>query len=196
MTVNYQTGEIPDFVLRGIVTRTDPADVGSTRYSTEADLRDSMAAHWWLHGWNVRTEVRIPDCGRVDVLAEAGMAQVVIELKKRIESATAARQAYQQAHAYEAYLRAQGKRQHTLVTAGEFDHDAVVAAERAYLGVWGHDFITVANLAINDLLGDTALLAQVAASRRRALTRLLDAARAAEVAVTVARESDALADTG
>lgn len=129
---------IPNFVLRGLSRRTTPDryDDISMTYRDEADLRDAIAASWWLAGWDVRTEFKVPNCGRIDVLAEAPGVRVVIEVKQRIKSATEARQAFQQAHAYVSYMDSlevgRTEQIHGYVTAADLNTGALDAARRAY----------------------------------------------------------------
>lgn len=109
----------------------------------EGDLRDALATLWWLHGAEVRTEVKVPDCGRIDVLVEFDRQVQIWEIKRSITTPTQARQACQQAHAYVAYLEPQvpielqfdqekRRRFEAAVTAASLDTAATAAAERAY----------------------------------------------------------------
>lgn len=182
---------IPAFVPRGLATMTSPRDLKGVQYSKEEHLRDAMATFWWLNGWSVRTEVRVPDCGRIDVLAELNRSTVVIELKKAIMTPTAARQAFQQAHAYAAYLWAEDARPiSTLVTAGDFDVTALQGAERAYPTVTFVDFMGVVRQSyapyswLDIDKADVRDAARIAGYRSAQLEELASAARGAAVTAT------------
>lgn len=193
---------IPAFVPRGLAAMSDPTNLAEPgiRYGKEEHLRDAMAAIWWLHGWVVRTEVKVPDCGRIDVLAEMGDARVIIELKKAITTPTQARQAFQQAHAYKAYLEseptdlADRRRFTAMVTAGNYSYPAVEAAERAYFGVYFHPFMVAAEQATNPdpwlrITPDAlATAAHISRHRERQLAVLASAARSASAMASRARE--------
>lgn len=122
---------IPPFVPAGLANVSPGGDV---TYRTEADLRDTLAMTWWLAGApSVRTEVKVPDCGRIDVLVDLGSMRFLYEVKRRIETSTQARQAFQQAHAYEAYLTASGDRTiRTEVVAAHYSVAAAATASAAY----------------------------------------------------------------
>lgn len=191
--VNHETDSIPTFVIRGLRPLRSPLSIWSGfTYQSEADLRDVMAMHWWFAGWDVRTEVKVPNCGRIDVLAQLGTSRVIIEMKRRILTATEARTAYQQAHAYAAYLSdGEPDTIHTLVAAAEVDHDALLNAERAYRTIWGSGFFDVANLAINpDVAPEMA--AERSRSRAESLRVLADLARTFAVEATTRREDQYL----
>lgn len=98
---------VPAFVWRGITLLTP----GLTHISfrNEADIRDGLATLWWLHGAeSVRTEVAVPNCGRIDLLVEVGDGTTDLwEVKKEISTVSAARKAYQQASTYRRYIAAQ-----------------------------------------------------------------------------------------
>lgn len=192
--------EIPNFVGRGLATMGDPttADPYEVRYATESDLRDAMAALWWLCGWDVRTEVKVPSCGRIDVLAQLRNHTVIIEMKKEILTTTQARQAFQQAHAYWAFTDAvnlnsrvlaleleQRPRVHAFVCAGRANWKAAQPASDAYREVTLEDFASLAERAYRRdawLFCPPLDLAERDAGVRRArLQELAQAARAAEL---------------
>lgn len=200
--------EIPACVFRGLATMTD-GDLPSVRYRSEADLRDAMAAIWWLHGWTVRTEVKVPDCGRIDVLASVGAHRVLIEVKKRIDTPTLARQAFQQAHAYLSYLDADLAIQRmrgedrppttALVTAGEYDSVAAERAEDAYIGsIRGAGFWTTARVAQRpphfwrDDPDQAVNLRAITQERQVLVGSLTRALRTAEINHVVRAETEAL----
>jgi hypothetical protein len=194
---------IPGFVMNGLATMADPtlADFSRVCYRSEADLRDAMAASWWLHGWTVRTEVKVPDCGRIDVLAQSANQTVVIELKKKITSSTQARQAFQQAHAYLSYLRAAEpdlkdwdarRRFSAIVSAADWELAAVDPADRAYRDVDFMDFASLSDFAFNAPWAMTPMAldqaARISRLRHTHLAVLASASRAACNRLTLARE--------
>lgn len=137
---------IPGFVFRGIAVMSD--DGNEVRYHTEADLRDALAAMWWMQGLEVRTEVDVPNCGRIDVMGETGHLRLVVELKRKITTPSDARKAFMQANAYKAYLDAEQPlwvdaeqvTTRALVTCGAYEYDAVWSADRVFSGVDFYDF--------------------------------------------------------
>ena len=144
---------IPGFVFRGIAVMSDDGD--TVTYRTEADLRDALAAKWWMQGIDVRTEVDVPNCGRIDVMGTVGSLRLVVELKRKITTPSDARKAFMQANAYKAYLDAeQPARELTepnnwvttraLVTCGDWEYSAVRSAERAFSDVTFDRFHDVA----------------------------------------------------
>jgi hypothetical protein len=129
---------IPAFVTAGLsVTDTE----GVVHYGSEADLRDALAMRWWLAGApSVQTEVKVPDCGRIDILVDFGVLRYVIEVKQQIVTPTQARQAFQQVHAYQVYLEASRGYAKAFVTAARWEPDAAASAIAAYRSVHAQSF--------------------------------------------------------
>lgn len=188
---------VPAFVFRGIALMYSPGEIYSGfTFRSESDLRDVMATYWWLAGWSVRTEVKVPGCGRIDVLAEAGSDRVVIEMKRAIRNAGEARAAYQQAHAYAAYL-SDGHPDliQTYVAAAEVSSDALALAGRAYRTVWGGEFWDIAHLAINPEFAPPGA-ARLARSRSETLRTLADLARGFAAEATLRQEDEVFREDG
>jgi hypothetical protein len=131
--------------------------------------------------------VKVPDCGRIDILVCAGLSTMVIEVKRKISTTTEARQAFQQAHAYLSYLDASDSAvedRQAVVTAGYYDPAATAMAERAYPDVLGASYSAAMSW---PECRDTwfehslAIMAKTAARRRRTLDDLLAFARVAEM---------------
>lgn len=159
---------VPAFVVRGAALWS--AGFEQVSWRSEADLRDALASAWWMHGAEVRTEVKVPDCGRIDILVSAGISEVVIEVKKKIRTPTEARQAFQQAHAYLSYLDADdpGMDRRAFVVAADYDHQAATAANRAYPGVAGVEYVAIMRWPeLRDTWFEHATEVMVATARRR-----------------------------
>lgn len=175
--------DIPTFVVRGAAARCDD---GSVDYRSEADLRDALAASWWAHGADVRTEVKVPNCGRIDVLVEFANRELIIEVKVNVVTPTQARQAFQQVHSYLSYRRGshEGVEQKAaFVVAANLDDFALISARNAYRDVIPQPFMGAYRWpeqadwdpAVSKTLASTARL------RRESIERLSAFARFAEV---------------
>jgi hypothetical protein len=164
---------IPAFVVAGLANF---APDGQVTYRSEADLRDTLAMHWWLAGApSVQTEVKVPDCGRIDVLVDLDCYRLLYEVKRQIATPTQARQAFQQAHAYDAYLSAGGGSPiHAHVIAADYSYLAAEAAELAYPYIAGSFYLTALN-EIPQRATDRRM--PHAESRSVMLSRLADMAR-------------------
>lgn len=207
--------EVPNFVGRGLATMGDPtlANPYEVRYGTESDLRDAMATLWWLCGWDVRTEVKVPSCGRIDVLAQLRNHSVIIEMKKEILTTTQARQAFQQAHAYWAFTDAENlaakvlalsiderPHVHAFVCAGRANWNAARPASDAYRDVRLEDFASLAERAHRReawlFTPPLRVAERIAGVRRARLRELADASRAAELLLVRDRENEGLVLNG
>ena len=74
---------------------------GECWYTNEADLRDALAAHAWMCGWSVTTEVTLPSGGRADlVLTAPESPTIVVELKVSLSTQRQYRTGFQQADSY------------------------------------------------------------------------------------------------
>jgi hypothetical protein len=168
------TEPIPAFVAAGLAN-VDPS--GQVFYRTEADLRDTLAMRWWLAGAeSVRTEVKVPDCGRIDVLVDLGVRRLLYEVKQRIETPTQARMAFQQAHAYSSYLEtALGTPISTFVVAADYSWEAARAAEVAYYPIEGGLYVSALSGIEHRFTADSRL--PVAERRSVLLARLAHMAR-------------------
>lgn len=188
--------DIPSFVWRGL----------PRLWRTEADLRDILATEWWLHGADVRTEVKVPDCGRADILVTLAGRMHVIEMKKSITTAGQARDAFQQANSYVQYLAAEHSANQLArigfpplvagyVVADTIEHDAVERAKHAYCDV--------TPLTLSEALADATWgpygdqenfrrLLPTARARQNAVRLLLDRLRTAEIEMTTDIEDAAL----
>jgi hypothetical protein len=137
---------IPSFVLRGLSWITSGVDGFSLRYRHEADLRDGLAALLWISGAEkVRTEVQVPNCGRIDVLLEEDEFVTAIEIKQELTTVSAARKAYQQANLYVSYLRTLpqyrgGFQIRSFLIANHVDWQIVLPAAKAFYDVTGQSF--------------------------------------------------------
>lgn len=204
---------IPSFVMRGIATM-NGGTFEDVQYRTEADLRDAMAATWWLHGANVRTEVKVPDCGRIDILVEAAQSVLVIEMKKSISTPTEARLAFQQCNTYVRYLEAEdfdrrrdsGSQEYQrisgVVTAGSLDFEACRRASRAFGDVMDWTYLEVVGMASEAKFrafgpGDpdaADVMATASRTRRKSLRHLLDLSSVATSSLCRAVEARSLSD--
>ncbi len=192
---------VPAFVWSGMESLfiDDELDI-SARYTSEADIRDAIATAWWLHGADVRTEVKVPDCGRIDVLVTLGNAVRIVEVKKHITTATEARQAFQQANAYLSYVDAEApssprRETHAVVVAATYDFSVTLKAERAFSGVTGNtwwDEIEDAATARTYYAHDTAAATANTRARKAAIDGLSRWLRRAEISLTTHIEDKAL----
>lgn len=190
--------QVPSFVEHALLLLfTDEDGELCTRFGTEADLRDAVATLFWLHGADVRTEVKIPGCGRIDVLVEQpGGQTLIVEVKRAIRTETEARMAFQQAHAYYAYWCQRISNPigrinvEAFVTAGHWgEPSATEAAEDAYypdirIAPWS----VLAQLATRDC----AWARVVNASRRSSVELLRDWLLHADCALVGAQEAQSL----
>lgn len=180
---------IPAFVTAGLAKLDSE---GVVHYGSEADLRDALAMRWWLAGApSVRTEVKVPDCGRIDILVGFAQRMYVIEVKQRIVTPTQARQAFQQAHAYQSYLGSRGDLVTACVIAAQWDVAAADSALQAYPSVGAQHFdraVATPGQVPHHLRMETA------ERRSLALSRLAEMSRAAYLNSAWAVEDVRLSD--
>lgn len=185
---------IPSFVWRGL----------PKKWATEADLRDILATEWWMHGADVTTEVKIPDCGRADIVVRFARRILVIEMKRVVITSAQARDAFQQVDSYVKYMSASVNERFTTdtyvhvdgrVVAAEVLDTATARAERAYTDVEA----TPINYALGEATwgpvicrDDFLKLAPIARLRRCRVQELADALRSSEIEMTNAIEDLAL----
>lgn len=202
---------LPGFLPRGLSTLSH-GDGWTVSHSSEADLRDGLATLWWLHGADVRTEVKVPNCGRIDVLVTIGQHVQAIEVKRRILTPSAALAAFRQVHAYRVFLEAalyeqergvpfsEQTRVHAVVTAAEFDYSAAAPALTAYHQIDGVSFGEAMHAASSaQVIQHTSTAPEVLTvirERSAAVSRLGSFLRSAEIDVTTELERVALTDAG
>lgn len=196
---------VPAFVFRGLGAMQSHTDFTSVRYRTEADLRDALAAVWWMKGVDVRTEVDVPGCGRIDVLGKVKNVNLIVELKREITTPSAARKAFMQAHSYKAFLEAQRPTDYRFalatwderiwdvayVTAGDGQSAAIEPSALAFRDVEFVDFVTAERLPEEcfQLLSHHAFMRDISVGRQAMVRRVLDALRVGETAITTADEN-------
>lgn len=193
---------VPAFIFRGLGVMTGHTDFGSVRYGTEAHLRDALAAVWWFKGVDVKTEVDVPGCGRIDVLGSVGHIRMVVELKKELTTPSAARKAFMQAHSYKAFLDAESsitpatlrERVFAFVTSGQADWQAIEPSYRAFAEVEYDGFIEAEEIPENfyPLREYAPLLRQISIERRAMVQRVVDALRVGEMSLCFADEERSL----
>ncbi len=202
---------LPPFLVRGLscIKRGDDGD-WTAHYRNEADLRDSLATIWWLYGADVRTEVKVPNCGRIDVLVKVGRHSEIFEIKREITTPSAALAAFRQAHSYLAFLRAASWRQlrpelrhitetetfSATVAAAHYDDAAAEDASDAYDDVWGRNLSTAFRYASQGVLSfrspDRPSVV-VVAERAHSLRSLADHLDLAAADLTDASDGQAIA---
>lgn len=199
---------VPTFVVRGLPLLSDGRD-WRTQWRTEADLRDALATVWWLHGADVRTEVKVPNCGRIDILVEHGRLALIVEVKRKITTTGEAFEAFRQAHAYYAFLSRQrhdawpggdyetAPLLYAAVTAATFARDVAGPVQRAYGEVDGMAFGTALAEASNGCISHHDCRASLRASSRlraAAIGAMSAALRDADLDLVASQESLALRD--
>lgn len=179
---------VPTCVQRGLSTLTCPDGSWTVYHANEADLRDALSALWWLHGADVQTEVPIPNCGRVDLLVRLPNERSpwLWEIKRRVETVSAARKAFQQADTYSRYLAAHGTDVVAFVTAAVWNETAVASASSTFYSVRGMSFGEA--LAYPEIFGTLAVVRQ----RMAALEQLLHHLRSAAIDIATRVETTAL----
>lgn len=120
----FWNGGIPAFVFNGLSTfhgspecPWDELDV-----PTEKHTRDAIATGYWLNGWNVKVEHKIPNCGRIDILALGSVdnTPIIIEVKQKIDTSFLAVQALSQVSTYQAFMNCKSFHS-AYVAAASFD---------------------------------------------------------------------------
>lgn len=157
-------------------------------HTSEAELREGLAAYAHGYGWRVFQEFQVKGWGRIDLLLMHGSDAWIIELKRSIETPSALRKGLAQVHGYAAAFDAQydATVERSILCTRSFPSWAERTAEVAYPAV---ELVTVA-----DLMGSIDLLADAEDEARARLS-------AAEHEVAVRRgllddPSRAVADTG
>lgn len=188
---------VPAFVFRGLATMEPHTDFGSVKYRSEADLRDALAAVWWMKGVDVRTEVDVPGCGRIDVLGDFGGRTMIVELKRSLTTPSAARKAFMQAHSYKAFREAPGGLEEIIcafVTAGDFQWSAIEPSATAFRSVEFVHFMEAESLPERFCFRpETAeFLRSVVKGRQQLVQRVLDGLRVGQMALDMHIEDRAL----
>ena len=99
-------------------------DIGQIVLHSEGHLRDGITALAWLAGWNVATEVQIPNGGRADIVLTFPGAQThVIECKLALTTTRQIRLGFQQADGYRRFYGS-GIGCRTFLVARRIDYDA------------------------------------------------------------------------
>lgn len=116
-------------------------------FGSEADLRDGLHALALAYGWDVTSEVSVPNWGRIDLLFELPTAAWIVELKAKITQPATLRRALTQVHGYSAAFTAKEQTQ--------FLRAFVVAPE---IPAWAYEMANVAYpsvtlLTVSDLMG-------------------------------------------
>lgn len=188
---------IPAFVLRGLAKFEDVTDIGSVRFGPESDLRDALAAYWWMHGMGVRVEVDVPKCGRIDVLGRIGDVQMLVELKREIRTPSTARKALSQAANYKRFLdhqnhlRGRPLRTHAFVTCGLADWSVLYDLSPVFTEVSVADFVSIASEPVESYATRALVpyMRENASARSKAVTDLASALRVADRNICTQLES-------
>lgn len=187
---------VPAFVFRGLATMEPHTDFGSVKYRTEADLRDALAAVWWMKGVDVRTEVDVPGCGRIDVVGDFGGRTMLVELKRSLTTPSSARKAFMQAHSYKAFREAADPDEvcGAFVTAGDFSWAAIEPPAVAFRSVEFVHFMDAESLPERFCFRpETAeFLRSVVKGRQQLVQRVLDGLRVGQIALDMHIENRAL----
>lgn len=184
---------VPDVVWRGLgALSRDNDGVWIVHHGSERDLRDALAALWWLHGADVSVEVPVPNCGRIDLRVDLpGERPQIWEVKRSLLTVSAARRAFQQAHTYERYCDAAGLPGlwvTTFVTAADWSVEAVAPAEDSFNTVRGVPFGMA--LAYPERLGNR----EVACARSELVADLLHHLRSSVIDLATWSENARLGD--
>lgn len=103
-------------------------------YTTEASLRDGLAALAHLAGWEVETEHHIVGWGRPDLyLRGPDQTEIAVEIKLDLRRAATIRKAFQQA---DVYAKALVPGVDVILTAPTVDHALAQKYDLAYPDVW------------------------------------------------------------
>lgn len=186
---------VPGFVQNGLSSLSRRDDAWRVFWVSEACLRDALATLFWLHGSEVATEVKVPGCGRIDVLVRENNATHIIEVKRRVATAGEAVAAFRQVHAYKAFWETSRNsghdRVHALVTAADVDRGATARCEGAFPGVTLWNFAALIVAAEAGFEGGVDLVTarrERVNVRRHAIDDLAEAFRSADRTVAGWRE--------